>query len=163
MEKFTLSQGKRLTCYKLDGEKNLLYITVRQRQKVVWTQNVDLHYVYPDFHESVPEKLPIFKLIIAYIVLVINVFLIIAAIFFLAKAGKLFSLLTVGALIFPLGIAGYCWDLIQYWRDDKTGEFGFDADTDEDVFEIYYLPENRQAANEFACKVSQYCGGEQSS
>ena len=157
MEKFTLKIGKELRCYELDKDKKQLHITVQKRQKVTWKQNVDLQNVYANFYESAPEKPPVFKLILAYIVLALNILIIAAAIIFLAKEGKLFSWMFVGALLFPLGFAGMCWELICEWRHSHIGEFYFNSDSDEDEFEIYYLPDNRNSAYEFVCKVSQYC------
>ena len=157
MEKFTLKIGKGLHCYELDEEKKMLHITVQKRQKITWQQDVDLQNVYANFHESVPEKQPVFKLIIAYMVLVLNILIMAAAIILLAKGGKLFSWMFVGALLFPLGFAGMCWELICEWRHNHIGEFYFNSDSDEDEFEIYYLPANRDLAYEFVCKVSQYC------
>ena len=157
MEKFTLKIGKELRCYELDEDKKQLHITVQKRQKITWQQDVDLQNVYANFYESVPEKQPVFKLIIAYMVLVLNILIMAAAIILLAKEGKLFSWMFVGALLFPLGFAGMCWELICEWRHNQTGEFYFNSDSDEDEFEIYYLPDNRNSAYEFVCKVSQYC------
>ena len=157
MEKFTLKIGKGLHCYELDEEKKMLHITVQKRQKITWQQDVDLQNVYANFHESVPEKQPVFKLIIAYMVLVLNILIMAAAIILLAKEGKLFSWMFVGALLFPAGFAGESWELICEWRHNQTGEFYFNSDSDEDEFEIYYLPANRDLAYEFVCKVSQYC------
>ena len=157
MEKFTLKIGKELRCYELDEEKKQLHITVQKRQKITWKQNVDLQNVYANFHESAPEKPPVFKLIIAYMVLVLNILIMAAAIILLAKEGKLFSWMFVGALLFPLGFTGMCWELICEWRHSHIGEFYFNSDSDEDEFEIYYLPANRDLAYEFVCKVSQYC------
>ena len=157
MEKFTLKIGKELRCYELDEDKKQLHITVQKRQKITWKQNVDLQNVYANFHESAPGKTPVFKLILAYIVLVLNILIIAAAVIFLAKEGKLFSRMFVGALLFPLGFTGMCWDLICEWRHYHTGEFYFNSDSDEDEFEIYYLSDNRNSAYEFANKVSQYC------
>jgi hypothetical protein len=158
MEKFTLKIGKELRCYELDEEKKMLHITVQKRQKVTWKQDVDLQNVYANFYESAPEKPPVFKLIIAYMVLVLNILIMAAAVIFLAKEGKFFSWMLVGALLFPLGFAGMCWELICEWRHYHTGEFYFNSDSDEDEFEIYYLPDNRNSAYEFVCKVSQCCG-----
>ena len=158
MEKFALKIGKELRCYELDEEKKILHITVQKRQKVTWQQNVDLQNVYAKFYESVPQKTTILKKIIAYIVLVFNILIIATAIIFLAKEGKLFSWMLVGALLFSTGFAGMCWELICEWRHNQTGEFYFNSDSDEDEFEIYYLPENRNSAYEFVCKVSQCCG-----
>ena len=157
MEKFTLKIGKELRCYELDEDKKQLHITVQKRQKVTWKQNVDLQNVYANFYESAPEKPPVFKLIIAYMVLVLNILIMAAAIILLAKEGKLFSWMFVGALLFPAGFAGESWELICEWRHNHTGEFYFNSDSDEDEFEIYYLPANRDLAYEFVCKVSQYC------
>ena len=157
MEKFTLKIGKEIRCYELDEDKKQLHITVQKRQKVTWKQNVDLQNVYANFYESAPEKIPVFKLILAYIVLVLNILIMAAAIIFLAKEGKLFSWMFVGALLFPLGFAGMCEELICEWRHNQTGEFYFNSDSDEDEFEIYYLPANRDLAYKFANKVSQYC------
>ena len=157
MEKFTLKIGKELRCYELDEDKKQLHITVQKRQKITWQQDVDLQNVYANFHESVPEKQPVFKLIIAYMVLVLNILIMAAAIILLAKEGKLFSWMFVGALLFPAGFAGESWELICEWRHNHTGEFYFNSDSDEDEFEIYYLPDNRNSAYEFVCKVSQYC------
>ena len=157
MEKFTLKIGKELRCYELDEDKKQLHITVQKRKKVTWKQNVDLQNVYANFYESVPEKTPVFKLIIAYMVLVLNILIMAAAIILLAKEGKLFSWMFVGALLFPAGFAGMCWELICEWRHYHTGEFYFNSDSDEDEFEIYYLSDNRNSAYEFANKVSQYC------
>ena len=157
MEKFTLKIGKELRCYELDEDKKQLHITVQKRQKVTWKQNVDLQNVYANFYESAPEKTPVFKLIIAYMVLVLNILIMAAAIILLAKEGKLFSWMFVGALLFPLGFVGMCWELICEWRHYHTGEFYFNSDSDEDEFEIYYLSDNRNSAYEFANKVSQYC------
>ena len=154
MEKFTLKIGKELRCYELDEDKKQLHITVQKRKKVTWKQNVDLQNVYANFYESVPEKQPVFKLIIAYMVLVLNILIMAAAIILLAKGGKLFSWMFVGALLFPLGFAGMCWDLICEWRHNHIY---FNSDSDEDEFEIYYLPANRDLAYKFASKVSQYC------
>ena len=158
MEKFTLKIGKKLHCYELDEEKKILHITLQKRQKVTWQQNVDLQNVYANFYESVPRKTLILKKILAYIVLVFNILIIATAIIFLAKEGKLFSWMLVGALLFPTGFAGMSWELICEWRHNHTGEFYFNSDSDEDEFEIYYLPENRNSAYEFVCKVSQCCG-----
>ena len=157
MEKFTLKIGKELRCYELDEDQKQLHITVQKRQKITWKQNVDLQNVYANFHESAPEKTPVFKLILAYIVLVLNILIMATAVIFLAKEGKLFSWMFVGALLFPLGFAGMCWELICEWRHNHTGEFYFNSDSDENEFEIYYLPANRDLAYKFACKVSQYC------
>ena len=157
MEKFTLKIGKELRCYELDEDKKQLHITVQKRQKITWKQNVDLQNVYANFYESAPEKPPVFKLIIAYMVLVLNILIMAAAIILLAKEGKLFSWMFVGALLFPAGFAGTSWELICEWRHNQTGEFYFNSDSDEDEFEIYYLPANRGLAYEFVCKVSQCC------
>ena len=157
MEKFTLKIGKELRCYELDEDKKQLHITVQKRKKVTWKQNVDLQNVYANFYESAPEKPPVFKLIIAYMVLVLNILIMAAAIILLAKEGKLFSLMFVGALLFPAGFAGASWELICEWRHSHIGEFYFNSDSDEDEFEIYYLPANRDLAYKFANKVSQYC------
>ena len=157
MEKFTLKIGKELRCYELDEDKKQLHITVQKRQKITWKQNVDLQNVYANFYESAPEKTPVFKLIIAYIVLVLNILIMASAVIFLAKEGKFFSWMLVGALLFPLGFTGMCWELICEWRHNQAGEFYFNSDSDEDEFEIYYLPDNRNSAYEFVCKVSQYC------
>ena len=157
MEKFTLKIGKGLHCYELDEEKKMLHITVQKRQKITWKQNVDLQNVYANFYESAPKKTQVFKLIIAYMVLVLNILIMAAAIILLAKEGKLFSWMFVGALLFPLGFVGMCWELICEWRHYYTGEFYFNSDSDEDEFEIYYLSDNRNSAYEFANKVSQYC------
>ena len=157
MEKFTLKIGKELRCYELDEDKKQLHITVQKRQKITWKQNVDLQNVYANFYESAPEKTPVFKLIIAYIVLVLNILIMAATIIFLAKEGKLFSWMFVGALLFPLGFAGMCWELIYEWRHNNTGEFYFNSDSDEDEFQVAYLPANRDLAYKFANKVSQYC------
>jgi hypothetical protein len=90
-------------------------------------------------------------------VLVLNILIMVAAIILLAKEGKLFSWMFVGALLFPAGFAGESWELICEWRHNHTGEFYFNSDSDEDEFEIYYLPANRDLAYKFANKVSQYC------
>ena len=157
MEKFTLKIGKELRCYELDEDKKQLHITVQKRKKVTWKQNVDLQNVYANFYESAPEKPPVFKLIIAYIVLVLNILIMATAVIFLAKEGKLFSWMFVGALLFPLGFTGMCWELICEWCHNQTGEFYFNSDSDEDEFYVAYLPANRDLAYRFACKVSQYC------
>ena len=157
MEKFTLKIGKELRCYELDEDKKQLHITVQKRKKVTWKQNVDLQNVYAYFYESAPEKPPVFKLILAYIVLVLNLLIMATAVIFLAKEGKFFSWMLVGALLFPLGFTGMCWALIYEWRHNHTGKFYFHSDSDEDEFQVAYLPANRDLAYKFANKVSQYC------
>ena len=157
MEKFTLKIGKELRCYELDEDKKQLHITVQKRQKVTWKQNVDLQNVYANFYESAPEKTPVFKLILAYIVLVLNILIMATAVIFLAKEGKLFSWMFVGALLFPAGFAGTSWELIYEWLHNHTGEFYFNSYSDEDEFQVAYLPANRDLAYRFVCKVSQYC------
>ncbi|MBQ4329718.1 MAG: hypothetical protein IJC27_08310, partial [Lentisphaeria bacterium] len=157
MEKFTLKIGKELRCYELDEDKKQLHITVQKRQKITWKQNVDLQNVYANFYESAPEKTSVFKLILAYTKLIFDLLLIAAAVYYGVKEGKLFSWIFAGALLSLLGFAGMCWQLICEWRHNQTGEFYFNSDSDEDEFEIYYLPDNRNSAYEFANKVSQYC------
>ena len=115
MEKFTLKIGKELRCYELDEDKKQLHITVQKRQKVTWKQNVDLQNVYANFYESAPEKPPVFKLILACPTLIFDLLLIATAVYFGVKEGKLFSWMFVVALLFSLGGAGMCWELICEW------------------------------------------------
>ncbi|MBQ4107173.1 MAG: hypothetical protein IJC73_06305, partial [Lentisphaeria bacterium] len=109
MNVFTLKLGKEIRRYELDEDKKQLHITVQKRQKITWKQNVDLQNVYANFYESAPEKPPVFKLILACIVLVLNLLIMATAVIFLAKEGKFFSWMLVGALLFPLGFTGMCW------------------------------------------------------
>ena len=130
MEKFTLKIGKGLRCYELDEDKKQLHITVQKRKKVTWKQNVDLQNVYANFYESAPQKPPVFKLLLACTTLIFDLLLIATAVYFGAKEGKLFSWMFVGALLFPLGFVGMCWELICEWRHNQTGEFYFNSDSD---------------------------------
>ena len=92
MNVFTLKLGKEIRRYELDEDKSSLLSRFGNGGKSPGSKRWICNMFMAIFRESLPEKPPVFKLILAHMGLVFNLLLALAAVVLLAKDGHFFRI-----------------------------------------------------------------------